>query len=150
METVKPEIKIPAPAPAAPGQAAAPRGRGRPPKSAAAPAQIQSPPAKAAASAPAVAIDRKLLAQQLSGLHAVLAMTSGDEIWNLSDQEASSLADGVSAVCVEYNLRLDGKTGAAIQLLAAAAAVYGTRMLIISRRPKKAKGDTKTPLEVVK
>ena len=48
------------------------------------------------------------------------------------------LADGIAAVSREYGLSMDGKTGAALQLIAAAAIVYAPRFKAINNRAMQA------------
>lgn len=112
-------------APVSPSEAAnavtgspAKKGRGRPPKK----------------SAP---LDTGELAKQVQGLHHLAALATGIPEFVLQPQEAEMLAQGISAVCDEYGLSLSGKTGAAVQLLAAAAMVYAPRVAIIGARIKQ-------------
>ena len=118
------------------------RGRGRPPKAAnGAASEIPSdaqpvakrgrPPSKSKGlSAEAQAN----LAKQIQGLHYIAASATGLGELQISDAEAAMLADGIAAVSREYGLSIDGKTGAALQLLAAAAIVYTPRLRAINAR----------------
>lgn len=76
------------------------------------------------------------LAHQLVGVHTIVAMVTGIPEMAIQPQEAESLARGITAVCDEYGLSVDGKTGAALQLVAAAAMVYGPRAYAIYARGK--------------
>lgn len=111
------------------------RGRGRPPKNPgerAAESTTASGPKRRAKSASG--FDRAALARQLVGIHQVAAMVSGIPEVVISEPEGDALAGGVIAVCEEYGLSLGGKTGAAIQLAAAAAMIYGPRLFAINQR----------------
>lgn len=74
-------------------------------------------------------IDAAALGEQLVGIHALAAMFTQIPEFQLQPQEGEALAKAVVAVCQEYNLSLSGKTGAGIQLLAAAAMIYAPRIL---------------------
>jgi len=51
-------------------------------------------------------------------------------------------------VCDQYSLSVDGKTGAAIQLLAAAAMIYAPRAFMIKRRlEEQRKVAEQTPMQ---
>jgi hypothetical protein len=84
-------------------------------------------------------IDIEGLAKQLKGIHALganllpIRMPDGKLLLELSDTEATQLANAISGVAKEYDLALDGKTGAAIQLFAAAAMIYGPRVYVIQK-----------------
>jgi hypothetical protein len=84
-------------------------------------------------------IDVDALTKQLKGIHALAAnllpirMPDGKLLLELSDTEATQLANAITGVAKEYDLALDGKTGAAIQLLAAAAMIYGPRVYVIQK-----------------
>lgn len=81
-------------------------------------------------------VDTEALAQQLVGVHQIVAMVSGIPEVQINEQEASHLAKGITAVCEVYDLSLDGKTGAALQLVAAAAMIYGPRIWAFTARVK--------------
>src|SRR5579863_9323591 len=64
-------------------------------------------------------IDSDALAKQLKGIHKLAAQmvpisVNGKPLLELSDDESQQLAQAVAAVANEYDLELDGKTGAAI------------------------------------
>lgn len=77
------------------------------------------------------------LGKHLQGLHAMVGMITGIREAFISDQEAEALADAIGAVAKEYDLSLSGKTGAAIQLLGAAAMVYVPRFVQYRQRMAK-------------
>lgn len=118
------------------------RGRGRPKGSGgAAPVSPSAAGAAATKAKPGrpkknarVSVDASALAKQIQGLHAIAALGTGIPEFNLRDDEAEILGQAVSAVCEEYDLSLSGKTGAALQLLAAAAMVYAPRVMMIKAR----------------
>lgn len=147
-KTVPDMIAKPAPAPAsetAPEtpQAAAPetggtsepeirRGRGRPPKDSAAPVSPGSdtpqPKRGRPKSGKKEAVDIGALAKQLQGLHAIAAMVTGLPQLQIAPQEAEMLSSAIVNVCEEYDLSVSGKTGAALQLFAAAGMIYIPRI----------------------
>lgn len=80
------------------------------------------------------ASDVGALAKQLVGLHQLGAMISGIPEVMISDADGALLATGIVAVCEEYDLSIDGKTGAALQLLGAMAIVYAPKAFKVSAR----------------
>lgn len=123
------------------------RGRGRPRKDGGATAPV-SPSEAGAAAAPrkgpgrpkgkskSVSIDASDMGKQIAGLHQLAALFTGIPEFALAPQEAEMLGQAVAAVCEEYDLSMSGKTGAALQLFAAAAMVYGPRVGLIGARVK--------------
>lgn len=83
--------------------------------------------------------DVAAMAKQLVGVHSLVAMITGIPEVQLHLQEAEQLASAISNVCDEYGLSISGKTGAALQLAAAAAMIYGPRALVISSKIAAAK-----------
>jgi hypothetical protein len=87
----------------------------------------------------AKSVDIEQLAKQLKGIHELasnllpIKMPDGKMLLALSDTEATQLANAISGVAKEYDLALDGKTGAAIQLFAAVAMIYGPRVYVIQK-----------------
>lgn len=84
-------------------------------------------------------VDATALAKQLRGIHALAAKLlpipgpDGTKLLELSDTEATELANAVAGVAKEYDLELSGKTGAAIQLFGVAAMIYGPRIYVIQQ-----------------
>lgn len=125
--------------------------RGRPPKNppgetptpvdgaSAAPAKKRGRPPKAISHE-----SRGMMARQLAGLHLIAAGALGIPELQLAESEAESLAQGIAAVCDEYGLSLSGKTGAALQLFAAAAMVYAPRFFAVKARIEKTKAENKS------
>lgn len=116
--------------------------RGRPPATAKSTSEAKATAPKARAprkkAAPAnEPIDPDTLAKQLQGVHVMVAMLTQAPEMQLSDAESVELAKAVSGVCAEYNLSLNGKTGALIQLLGAGAMVYLPRIMAIKQRKAK-------------
>jgi hypothetical protein len=90
------------------------------------------------------------LARQVEGLHQLMALALGVPELALQSQEAAMLGGAIAAVCDEYDLSLSGKTGALLQLAAAAAMVYGPRFVAVGQRVKQAQARAKaSPLQVV-
>lgn len=139
------ESQQPAPNDAPEIQAATPRRRGRPSK-AESEARAASEPGETKADAPKAArprnskkaadagLDIESLAKQLAGIHVIASMVTQSPELQLSEAESRELAKGVVAVCEQYNLQISGKTGAALQLLGAAAMVYLPRLAAIRAR----------------
>lgn len=86
-------------------------------------------------------IDAGALGQQLVGIHALAAMMLQIPELQLTPPEGDGLAKAVIAVCQEYNLSLSGKTGAGIQLFAAAAMIYAPRLLHYKSRIHQAQAE---------
>lgn len=84
------------------------------------------------------------LGKQLAGIHQMAAMLTGMPELAIHEQEGVMLAGGILGVAEQYDLSIDGKTGAALQLLAAAAMVYGPRLMQINARMKQAKAQQAT------
>lgn len=78
--------------------------------------------------------DAAQMAQQLQGVHVLVAMMGGMPEMQLTDKEALMLAQSVVNVCNQYDLEIDGKTGAFIQLIGSAGIVYLPRALAIRNR----------------
>lgn len=134
------------------------RGRGRPRKDGG-PAAPVSPSEAAAASASKAGrkpkikpakMDSNALAKQVQGLHQLAALATGIPEFQLHDAEALMLGDAIANVCEEYDLSLSGKTGAFLQLIAAAAMVYVPRVEIIGRRVKEKKAQQRANTEALR
>lgn len=78
-----------------------------------------------------------ILARQLQGLHMAAVMVTKIGELQISDDEAKMLAIGISDVCEEYGLSLDGKTGAAVSLMGTAAMIYVPRYFAMQQRIKR-------------
>lgn len=90
------------------------------------------------------AVEPEMLAKQLQGVHVMVAMITQSPEMQLSDPESIELAKAISGVCAEYNLSLNGKTGAMIQLLGAGAMVYLPRIMAIKQRKAQEKAARET------
>ena len=116
------------------------RGRGRPPKAESAtpiPPGSSVPPKSKPGRKPSVKrepLDIAALSQQIAGIHMLAAQITGIPEVQINEYEAQMLATSVVAVCNEYDLSLDGKTGAFLQLIASAAIVYLPRVSVIRAR----------------
>lgn len=138
-------------APEAPTQAtSAPekRGRGRPRKDGAAAPVSPSEASVASAGRPKGSGKKKghihfdgdslaTLAKQVEGLHQLMALATGIPELQVRPEEAQMLGGAIAAVCEEYDLSLSGKTGALLQLAAAAAMVYAPRFAVVTQRVKQ-------------
>lgn len=74
------------------------------------------------------------LGKQLVGVHALAALMLQLPEIQLKEEEGVQLGNAIIAVCDEYGLSITGKTGAAIQLFAAAAMIYAPRAFFIKAR----------------
>lgn len=106
------------------------RGRGRPPGSKTGTAKKDAPRRRSGGTR----ANLDAVSKQVVGMHALIAHMSGIPELQISDPEGKALAEAALAVCDEYGLVLSGKTGAAIQLLAACGMVYAPRLVAIQRR----------------
>lgn len=88
--------------------------------------------------------DPNALAKNLIGIHMLVATMTGIGEAQISPDEAQQLAVAVCGVCDEYDLAISGKTGAAIQLFAAAAMVYGPRVFMFKMRMAQARAQEAT------
>ena len=130
-----------------PGFEAPKKRRGRPPKNP--DVQSESIPKgsatgagtakKKAASKTYTASDRVVMGKQLAGMHQMVAMMTGLPELAMSEEEGTMLADAIVNVAEQYDLAIDGKTGAALQLAMTAAMIYGPRALAIRARAQMAK-----------
>ncbi len=84
-------------------------------------------------------IDSANLAKQIQGVHIAAATITGLRELVISEGESVMLAESLVAVSREYGLAISGKTGATIQLIAAAAMIYAPRFIVINERIKKSK-----------
>lgn len=159
---MKPELNIEAPKATPPTDAAGaaaepqasqgPRKRGRPfqkRNQTASPLQetiVGTEPADSVKDEPAKqqrrrksTVDVGGLAKNLKGIHALAAKLvpikgpDGAMLMEISDTEASELANAIAGVAKEYDLELSGKTGSAIQLIGVAAMIYGPRLYMIQQ-----------------
>lgn len=87
-------------------------------------------------------IDSANLAKQIQGVHMAAATITGLRELVISEGESIMLAESLCAVSREYGLAISGKTGATIQLIAAAAMIYAPRFIVINERIKKNKAQT--------
>ena len=123
------------------------RGRGRPPKNASASTQKETVtgeaprrgrPPKSGSKKVYSADDISLMGKQLVGLHIMIAQISGMPEMAIAEQEGALLAQSIVNVADQYDLAIDGKTGAALQLAMTAAMIYGPRALAIRARARAA------------
>ena len=79
------------------------------------------------------------LANQIVGIHQLVAMATGIGEVVISEPEAELLAKGFAAVAEQYDFEISGKPGASLQLFAAAAMVYAPRVFAIKAKIAKQK-----------
>jgi hypothetical protein len=88
--------------------------------------------------------DIGVMAKQLVGLHHIGAMMTGMQELIISEQEATMLSAAIVNVSQQYDLAIDGKTGAMIQILGTAAMIYVPRVMSISQKAKARKANVPT------
>ena len=106
------------------------RGRGRPPKT----ETVGSETVKKTVKRKPSSNNVDNLSKQIEGLHIIASSMTGIKELIISPTESSMLASSIITVCDEYNLSIDGKTGAAMQLLATAAMIYAPRIISIFKQ----------------
>lgn len=123
------------------------RGPGRPRKdgstlNAEVPGAAKPSSAKPQKRGPKMSSDQlAVLSRQLVGLHIMAASMSGIGELQITPDEGTILASGISAVAEEYGLSLDGKTGAALQLFGACAMIYAPRFIHFQSRVRAARNN---------
>ena len=80
-----------------------------------------------------------LMGKQIVGIHSMAAIATGLGELQISDAEGQALAQSVVNVADQYGLEIDGKTGAALQLFATCAMIYGPRYLAVRGRAQQAR-----------
>lgn len=90
-----------------------------------------------------------LLGKQLVGIHAMASMMTQIPEAAISDPEGLMMAQSIVNLADQYDLELDGKTGAAIQLLATAAMIYAPRVIAVKRRMAAEQANTSTQPQVM-
>lgn len=66
----------------------------------------------------------------------LIASAAGEE-WALAEGEAALLGDKLADVCEEYSLVASRKAMLWIDLISVAAIVYGPRVAMMTRKPKR-------------
>lgn len=79
-------------------------------------------------------MDSSALGQQLVGVHQLAAMILGVQELQLSPDDGAALGKAIVAICEEYNLSIDGKTGAGLQLFGVAAMIYIPKYFMFRHR----------------
>lgn len=74
------------------------------------------------------------LGRQIVGIHAMVASITKIDEANLHEQEGMMMAQALVNMADQYDLELDGKTGAALQLFATAAMIYAPRVIHFKNR----------------
>jgi len=77
------------------------------------------------------------LAKQIEGIHMLAGQLTGIPEFVLDAGDSQALALAVIGVCAQYDLAIDGKTGAALQLLGTAAIIYIPRYFAFRQRNAK-------------
>lgn len=87
--------------------------------------------------------DIAAMSKQLQGLHQMAAIISGIPVLQIRPDEGDMLAAAIVNVSEQYDLSIDGKTGALIQILGAAAMIYVPRFGMVMAMSKQAKAQRK-------
>ncbi len=93
--------------------------------------------------------DISTLSKQIVGLHKLASLASGIPELEIGDDEGAMLGAAVANVAQEYNLELNGKTGAMLQLIAACGMIYVPRFMHLQKRVAQMKAEKKGQLHVV-
>lgn len=139
----------------------APRKRGRPPKAAPAngeanpvtddggPRKGPGRPRKGKKGVSFSSDDISTLAKQVQGLHQLAAIATGIPELAITAEESQMLGMSIANVAQEYDLALDGKTGALLQLAAACGMIYVPRFFELKKRVIENQAKQKAALHVV-
>lgn len=125
------------------------RGRGRPPKNkdaASVQAQINATASKEApkaakakkAASAAIELDAGKLGAQIQGLHIIIAKFTGMPFMMLSEKEAVALGESICGVASQYDLTINPKVAAGLQLALTGAMIYGPRAVMFAEAKKQA------------
>ncbi len=95
--------------------------------------------------APVSAENVKLMGKQICGVHMIAAQVTGLGELMISEDEGYALASSIVLVAEQYDLSIDGKTGASLQLLFTAAMIYGPRALVIRSKMNAPKSNVVAP-----
>lgn len=87
--------------------------------------------------------DVKMMGKQIAGLHIVVSQMTGIPELQIQEAEGQMLAQSIVNVCDQYDLAIDGKTGAFIQLIGVAGIVYAPRFMHFRSRMAKAEQEKK-------
>jgi hypothetical protein len=140
--------------PAPPSDTPPKKRRGRPPKNAASigaepvgdtGADVRPSKAKTRRASYS-STDVDAMGKQLVGIHLILVQLTGIPELQITGDEGKALAQSVVNIANQYDLEIDGKTGAAIQLFATAAMIYGPRAF--HYRARMSQGRNGTPQNV--
>lgn len=90
-----------------------------------------------------------VMGRQLVGIHVMVAQITRIPEVAISEEEGQLLAQSIVNVADQYDLALDGKTGAALQLFMTAAMIYGPRAFAVRARAAKAQSENSVPVATV-
>ena len=76
-------------------------------------------------------LEVEALAKNLQAIHDLAALATGLPILSIEDKEAKSMATAVSNLAAQYDMVLDPRTVAWVNLLGVMASIYGPRFLMI-------------------
>ena len=127
-----------------------PRKDGQPPQSSAKRPTTPPKAPKASSREEAKPIDEAQLAKQLVGVHVMLAMMTKCPELAISESEASQLSHALAQVAAQYDLVVNPKVVAGVQLFAVAAMIYAPRIPRIKASLSARNQQKKPDLHVVK
>ncbi len=78
------------------------------------------------------------MAKQIQGLHGFIAMSTGISELTLSEDESKLLAEAAVNFANEFDLIINPKVTASLQLFGACAMIYGPRLLMLKKRANEA------------
>lgn len=134
------------------GAAPETKRRGRPPgaknraKEGATEGAPQERPASKAAQARSVALDAKVLAPQIQGLHFMFATLSGQPLFIVNENEAVMMAQAIVEVASHYDVEFNSPAMSWAKLIAVLGMIYGPkimaiRLVLIQQRTKRETGE---------
>lgn len=73
------------------------------------------------------------------------AMTQGEELWKIDEDEAKRVGEPLAEVLAEWGIRFDGIASPYARLIAASVSVYGVRAVMVAAKRKAAKPKPSAP-----
>lgn len=92
--------------------------------------KTRKPRTKSGGSTASKADAKNLMAGQLVGAHKILAILAKDETWIIDDKESQALAVAIADVMAQYNIVVNPKVVAWVNLMSVCTAIYGPRAFI--------------------
>lgn len=87
-------------------------------------------------------IDQTKFAGQIQGLHIIAAKLTGQQLLLIDEKEAYALAEAIANVAKQYDIQVNPRVAAGLQLAATAAMIYAPRLLLMKAAADAAKNNT--------